>query len=39
MRFEFESQILLDDKKKLPIELTKYYKILSLKLSKICKVF
>ena len=39
MRFKFESQVLLDNKKRLPIELTKYYKILSLKLSKICKVF
>ena len=39
MRFKFESQVLLDDKKMLPIELTKYYKILNLKLSKICKVF
>ena len=39
MRFKFESQVLLDDKKTLPIELTKYYKILNLKLSKKCKVF
>ena len=38
MRFKFESQVLLDDKKTLPIELTKTHKILTLNLSKVLHI-
>ena len=38
MRFKFESQVLLDDEKTLPIELTKTHKILTPNLSNVLHI-